>query len=93
MSIHSISNTIEQALAKAGLDIHSGPTKSALETIRRALEAARLAQTAPAQDSDEDSNTIDVDARGATAAAVDKLSNDLPDRLRIALEQHVGSKP
>jgi poly(hydroxyalkanoate) depolymerase family esterase len=63
MSIDRISNTIEQALAKAGLDVHSGPTKSALETIRKALEAARLAQAAPAQDSDEDSNTIDVDAR------------------------------
>lgn len=64
MSIHNISNTIEQALAKAGLDIHSGPTKSALETIRKALEAARLAQAAPARAAnDDDSNTIDVDAR------------------------------
>jgi len=63
MSIHSISNTIEQALAKAGLDTHSGPTQSVLETIRKALEAARIAQTAPARAADEDSNTIDVDAR------------------------------
>ena len=63
MSIDRISNTIEQALAKAGLDIRSGPTKSALETIRQALEAARLAQAAPARDSDDDRNTIDVDAR------------------------------
>ena len=37
--------------------------------------------------------TLHIDARGATASAVDKLNNELPDRLRMALEQHVGSKP
>ncbi len=63
MSVHRISNTIEQALTQAGLDVHSGPTKTAVDTIRRALEAARLAQEAPARAADEDSNTIDVDAR------------------------------
>ena len=62
MSIHRISNTIEQALARAGLDVHSGATQAALETIRKALGAARLVR-APAPAVDEDSNTIDVDAR------------------------------
>jgi phage-related protein len=37
--------------------------------------------------------TLHIDARGATASAVDKLNNELPNRLRMALEQHVGSKP
>lgn len=37
--------------------------------------------------------TLHIDARGATASAVDKLNNELPDRLRMALEQHVGSRP
>ena len=37
--------------------------------------------------------TLHIDARGATASAVDKLNNELPDRLRMALEQGVGSKP
>jgi poly(hydroxyalkanoate) depolymerase family esterase len=63
MSIHRISNTIEQALSKAGLDVHSGPTKAAIDTIRKALDAARVAQEAPRPAADEDRNTIDVDAR------------------------------
>lgn len=37
--------------------------------------------------------TLHIDARGATASAVDKLNNELPDRLRMALEQGIGSKP
>lgn len=37
--------------------------------------------------------TLHIDARGATAAAVDKLKNEFPDRLRMALEQGIGSKP
>ncbi len=37
--------------------------------------------------------TLHIDARGATAAAVDKLQNELPDRLRMALEQGTGRRP
>jgi len=44
MSIHSISNTIDQALTAAGLDTRTGTMKAVMETIRNALEAARIAQ-------------------------------------------------
>ena len=35
---------------------------------------------------------VSIDARGATPAAVDKLFNELPDRLRMALEQGTGRR-
>jgi poly(hydroxyalkanoate) depolymerase family esterase len=72
MSIHNISNTIDQALTAAGLDTHSGTMKSVMETIRSALEAARIAQHPKADDSSGTANsanatdtidTIDIDAR------------------------------
>ena len=44
MSIHRISNTIDQALTAAGLDTRTGTVKTVMETIRNALEAARIAQ-------------------------------------------------
>ena len=42
----AINATIQQALASAGLDTHSGPMHGVTETIRRALAAGRGAQTA-----------------------------------------------
>jgi SLT domain-containing protein len=36
---------------------------------------------------------VDIDARGATPAAVDKLHREFPDTLRVALAQGVGKKP
>lgn len=36
--------------------------------------------------------TVEIDARGATVAAVDKLQREFPDTLRIALAQGVGKK-
>jgi len=36
--------------------------------------------------------TVEIDARGATPAAVDKLQREFPDTLRIALAQGVGKK-
>ncbi|HEY2977347.1 MAG TPA: PHB depolymerase family esterase [Burkholderiaceae bacterium] len=66
MSIHNISNTIDQALTAAGLDTRSGTMKSVMETIRHALEAARIAQHPKADDSSNTANnadTIDVEAR------------------------------
>jgi poly(hydroxyalkanoate) depolymerase family esterase len=44
MSLHDLSNTIEEALAAAGLDTRRGPGSEAVETIRKALEAASMAQ-------------------------------------------------
>ncbi len=66
MTIHNLSNTIERALARAGLDIGSGSAKAMVETIRRALEAAHIAQHPAgehAQAANDDNQTIDVDAR------------------------------
>ena len=37
--------------------------------------------------------TLHIDARGATAAAVERLENQLPDKLRMALEQGTGKRP
>jgi phage-related protein len=37
--------------------------------------------------------TVEIDARGATPAAVDKLQREFPDTLRVALAQGVGRKP
>lgn len=37
--------------------------------------------------------TVEIDARGATPAAVDKLQREFPDTLRVALAQGVGKKP
>jgi poly(hydroxyalkanoate) depolymerase family esterase len=65
MSIHNISNTIDQALTRAGLDTGSGSAKAVVETIRKALQAAHIAQHPPAEHAQaaNDDNTIDVDAR------------------------------
>jgi poly(hydroxyalkanoate) depolymerase family esterase len=65
MSIHSISNTIDQALTAAGLDTRSGTVKTVMETIRNALEAARIAQDPRAESSSNTPapDTIDIEAR------------------------------
>lgn len=47
MSLQTISDTIERALRSAGLDLAHGPAKGVAGTIRRALEAAGIAQDAP----------------------------------------------
>lgn len=44
MSIQTISETIERALRSAGLNPAAGPAKGLVSTIRRALEAAGIAQ-------------------------------------------------
>jgi poly(hydroxyalkanoate) depolymerase family esterase len=68
MSIHDLSNTIDQALAAAGLNTRTGPANTVVETIRKALEAARIAQHpkqagADADASAHDADIIDVEAR------------------------------
>lgn len=66
MSIHTISNTIDQALTAAGLDTRTGTMQTVMETIRKALEAARIAQQPKAEGSPnaaDDVDTIDVAAR------------------------------
>lgn len=66
MTIHNLSNTIEHALSRAGLDTGSGSAKAMVETIRKALEAAHIAQHPAgerASAANDDARTIDVDAR------------------------------
>ena len=60
MSIHSISNTIDQALTAAGLDTRTGTMKAVMETIRNALEAARIAQDPKGEGLPNTANTADV---------------------------------
>ena len=75
----NIQETIERALASAGLDTQSGPMRGVTDTIRNALASAGLAVGAaatPAQAAPPNDNTIDVVARevpapGAEAAEAD----------------------
>ena len=55
---HAIQQTIERALASAGLDSSSGPMHDVTETIRRALSPAALTPVVP-----PDEAVIDVEAR------------------------------
>lgn len=48
----AINETIQRALASAGLDTTAGPMHEVTETVRRALAAARLAEAAPRFDSE-----------------------------------------
>ncbi|HEY6511155.1 MAG TPA: PHB depolymerase family esterase [Burkholderiaceae bacterium] len=69
MSIHTISKTIDQALTAAGLDTRTGTMATVMETIRNALEAARIAQQPDAERSSDTASaadivdTIDIEAR------------------------------
>ena len=57
---HAINETIQRALASAGLDTTSGPMHEVTETIRRALAGGRPGEAAQRFDSE---SVIDVDAR------------------------------
>ena len=57
----SITETIERALASAGLDTTSGPLRGVTDTIRRALSSGNTA--APTPPSDADPSVIDVQSR------------------------------
>ena len=76
MSIHTISETIERALRSAGLRPDAGPAKGVVATIRRALEAAGIAQpTAPqphASGPVEWVERVDVPERSPAPAANDE---------------------
>lgn len=51
--IRGITETIQRALATAGLDTQSGPTRGVADTIQQALEAAGLSQRSVAPIGDE----------------------------------------
>ena len=59
--VKSITETIEQALASAGLDTTAGPMRDVTDTIRRALSSSAIARPMPSFDGD--SSVIDVVAR------------------------------
>ena len=74
MSLHNLSNTIEQALTAAGLNTRTGSANAVVETIRKALESARIAQHPNAAGADASAkpsvvDTIDVDAQWVNEGA------------------------
>ena len=75
MSIQTISETIDRALRSAGLDPTAGTARGVLSTIRRALEAAGIAQSptrrAPAAKAPEWVERVDVLERSPAHAAND----------------------
>jgi poly(hydroxyalkanoate) depolymerase family esterase len=56
----AINETIQRALASAGIDTSAGPMHDVTETIRRVLAAGRVAEAAPGFDSE---SVVDVAAR------------------------------
>ncbi len=66
MPIRDISNAVEQALARAGLDTASGSAQAVVQTIRSALESAHITQTPRGglAAAANDDHTVDVVARG-----------------------------
>ncbi|MDP2165970.1 MAG: PHB depolymerase family esterase [Hydrogenophaga sp.] len=70
----NIQETIERALASAGLDTRSGPMRGVTDTIRNALASVGLAvgvAAAPAQAAPPNANTMDVVARDVPAPGPD----------------------
>lgn len=71
----NIQDTIEQALASAGLDTRGGPMQGVTETIRQALASAGLGAGASSMPSaraanDDEARTFDVEARDLGAVPV-----------------------
>ena len=83
----AINDTIQRALASAGLDTSTGPMHGVTETIRRALAAGGLPETAPRADA---GSVVDVVAR-VVPAAEDGAA--VPDRAppRVDARQPAGS--
>lgn len=88
MSIHNISNAVEQALVRAGLDTGTGPAKAVVETIRNALEAARIAQHPAGEHAHaaNDDHTVDVVAR----VIPDESQDVAPSRAGVAQTPATG---
>lgn len=64
-----ISDTIQRALAAAGLDSQSGPLRGVTDTIRKALAGAGLAQRGP---------SADVEAHGGEGQVIDGVATRIP---------------
>lgn len=77
----AINDTIQRALASAGLDTSSGPMHDVTETIRRALSAGGLAESG---DSPSHPTVIDVAARVVDAGdAQVRESKGVPESARV----------
>jgi poly(hydroxyalkanoate) depolymerase family esterase len=69
---NAINETIQRALASAGLDTTTGPMRDVAETVRRALAAGRFAEARPSFDSE---SVVEVDARVLPA---DEVGSAIP---------------
>ena len=74
--VRGITETIQRALATAGLDTQSGPTRGVADTIQQALEAAGLRQRSVAPNGDE--TTFD-ETSGAVNAPFDDTDDTLAE--------------
>ncbi len=80
----AINETIQRALASAGIDTAAGPMHGVTETIRRALGARHVAAVAPATDSE---SVVDVAARVVPAGEDPIAAPDLGPSSREAQPQ------
>jgi poly(hydroxyalkanoate) depolymerase family esterase len=71
---NAVNETIQRALASAGLDTTSGPMRGVTETIRRALAAGRIAEAGPRFDRE---SVVDIEAR---VLPTDEGGSATPDR-------------
>ncbi|RQP26013.1 extracellular catalytic domain type 1 short-chain-length polyhydroxyalkanoate depolymerase [Piscinibacter terrae] len=83
----SITETIERALASAGLDTKAGPMQDVTDTIRKALSAGGMA--APSWASSTDPHCVDVEAR-LVVEPQDKVVDFVP-RPGIAKREEPGT--
>jgi len=83
----AINETIQRALASAGLDTRSGPMHGVTETIRRALASGGLAE--PAQRADDSASVIDVVSRTVPGAQDGQVTSPRDPPIREA--QQTGS--
>lgn len=82
---HAINETIQRALASAGLDTTSGPMHDVTETIRRALAAGHLAEAGPRF---ERESVVDVEARVVPAG---EGGSAMPQRRPLIGEAQQGT--
>ena len=61
MSLHNLSNSIDQALTAAGINTRTGAGNAVVNTIRKALAAAHIAQHPRDASADASANAGDAD--------------------------------
>ncbi|MCW5657805.1 MAG: PHB depolymerase family esterase [Burkholderiaceae bacterium] len=78
MSLHNLTNSIDQALTAAGIDTRTGAGNAVVDTIRKALEAAHIAQHSRNASADASANAGDADVIDVQAQVVDATTDDEP---------------